>query len=43
MRTATYVYSDPSGEFTMVEINVVTFLQFTLQTLRGVAVNEAKY
>lgn len=38
-----YVYSDPSGEFTMVEINVVTFLQFTLQTLRGVAVNEAKY
>ena len=38
-----YVYSDPSGEFTMVEINLVTFLQFTLQTLRGVAVNEAKY
>jgi RHS repeat-associated protein len=38
-----YVYSDPTGEFTMVEINVVTFLQFTLQTLRGVAVNEAKY
>ncbi len=38
-----YVYTDPTGEFTMIEINIVGFLQFTLQTLKGVAVNEAKY
>jgi len=38
-----YVFTDPSGESTMVEINVVSFLQFTLQTLRAVGANEAKY
>lgn len=31
-----YVYTDPSGEFTLVEINIASFLQFTLHTLRGI-------
>jgi RHS repeat-associated protein len=38
-----YVYSDPTGEFTMVEMNITTFLQFAVQTLRTVLVNEAKH
>jgi RHS repeat-associated protein len=37
-----FIYSDPSGSDTLVEINLTSALQFTLQTLRTVAVNQAK-
>jgi RHS repeat-associated protein len=36
------IYTDPTGEFTMIEISLTTALQFTLQTIRTVGVNEAK-
>jgi len=37
-----FVYSDPSGLFTVIEINVAQAIQFTLQTLRVVATSEVK-
>jgi RHS repeat-associated protein len=36
------VYKDPSGMFTLIEINVVQFQQMSLQTLRTVAIQKAK-
>jgi RHS repeat-associated protein len=36
------IYADPSGEFTVIEINLTTFLQFTLQTMRAGAISQAK-
>jgi RHS repeat-associated protein len=37
-----HVFADPSGEFTVVEINVATIIDSSLTTLRNVAVNQAK-
>jgi RHS repeat-associated protein len=37
-----YVFTDPSGEFTVIEINVSSFFNATMQSLRGYTVNRAK-
>ena len=37
-----FVYSDPSGKETLIELNVVPLLQSSIQALKQVAVNEAK-
>jgi len=36
------VFADPSGEFTVAEINVATIIDASLTTLRNVAINQAK-
>jgi RHS repeat-associated protein len=36
------VFADPSGQFTVVEINVSTLIDATLDTLKNVAVSQAK-
>jgi RHS repeat-associated protein len=38
-----YVFSDPSGEFSVIEVNLAGALQFAMQSLRSAAVNEAKH
>ena len=37
-----YVFTDPSGEFTLVEFNVSSFMSATFQSLKTYAINKAK-
>jgi RHS repeat-associated protein len=37
-----HIYSDPSGEFTVIEINIVGAIQYALHTSRAVAANRSR-